>query len=88
MDEHERSRTEITIESHSVMRIKTVSGTGSLCAHCREIAIPILDWQAARAIGTDRERIESLRLGGEIHEIEKAGICSASLSRYVEKENL
>ena len=88
MAEQERIRTEITIETRSVVRIKSVSGTGSFCDHCREIVVPILDWQAARAIGTNEEHIEMLRLGGEIHRIEKEGICSASLSRYVEKENL
>ncbi len=88
MDEHALSRTEITIETHRVMRIKTVVGAGSFCADCCEIVIPILEWQAARAIGTDIEQIESLRRGGEIHQIENAGICSASLVRYVRKENL
>jgi hypothetical protein len=87
MDKHERTRMEITIETHRVMRIKTVTGNGSFCADCREIVIPILESQAARAIGTDREHIESLRLGGEIHRIENAGICSSSLARYVKKEN-
>ncbi|PYT00030.1 MAG: hypothetical protein DMF63_08655 [Acidobacteria bacterium] len=88
MDEDERIRTEITIETQSVTRIRTISGTGSFCSDCREIVIAILDSQAARAIGTNEEHIASLRLSGEIHEIEKAAICSASLARYVRKEKL
>ena len=88
MDEHEGKRTEITIETHSVTRIKTITGSGSFCGACRELVIPMLDWQAARAIGTNEEHIESLRLGGQIHQIEEKGICSTSLSRYVEKKNL
>lgn len=88
MDEHERSRMEITIETQSVTRIRTVYGSGSYCAHCGEIVIAIRDWQAARAIGTSNEHVESLRLAGEIHQMQKATICSTSLARYVAKEKL
>jgi hypothetical protein len=86
MKEHKSSRTEITIETHRVMRIKTIATTESFCGDCRENVIPILGWQAARAIGTSEEHIELLRLEGEIHKIEAAGICSASLARYLDRE--
>jgi hypothetical protein len=88
MKEHKPSRTEITIETHRVMRIKMISAPESFCGDCRETVIPILDSQVMREIGISEEHIELLRLSGEIHKLGEVGICSGSLARYLEKENL
>ncbi len=80
-------RTEITIETRSVMRINTIAADELFCGECGEVVVPILGWQVVRATGINKKHIESLRLRGEIHKINGVGICSASLSRYLNKEN-
>ncbi len=80
-------RTEITIETRSVMRIKTTATTELFCGDCSEIVVPVLGWQVARAIGINEEHLEFLRLKGEIHTLGEAGICSASLAKYLERSS-
>lgn len=89
MDEYIRSRTEITIETHSVTTIKTRNGSSRLsyCDIClcrvRPLEIPLLNGDLVRDVSS----VERLLSDGSIHTLSNGDMCSNSLAVFVGRDN-
>ena len=88
MDEYGRSRTEITIETHSITTIKTRNGSRQLshCETCLRGVTPLEIQHLVGIMGRDSNSVERLLSDGSIHKLSNSDICSNSLAIYIGRD--
>ncbi len=88
MDEYIRSRTEITIETHSITTIKTRGASGKLshCDICLRSTQPLEKQILIGDFGRGVRSVERLLSDGSIHKLSNGEICSNSLAVYLDSD--
>ncbi len=84
-----KRKTEITIETHSLMIIRTRGGTSAKSIYCQICQAQTAAFAFAQAVLIFRAalpEIERLFLTDQIHFADDAAICGNSLADYFKKE--
>lgn len=81
MDEHKPKRTEITIETVSVTRIRATGGRVAWCEHCGRNVTPVKEQIAMTIFGNETDNLAAMYREGRLHRLSETEICGDSLER-------
>ena len=81
-------RTEITIETHSllIVKIKTAENARVYCAGCGQTVQPLTLLQAALIFRAGKEQLAALAGAGQIHMAGRNALCPVALAGHFKQE--